>query len=679
MTLLFEVNGNDAFGYLKEGSLTHEVSGIARRATLSCTLLDMPGLDNLKTVEWDDSDGTHFLGFISSITRKATSKRTQGVEQVISCRDISFRAYDLMISSLHGRRTTFEFSDDVVTDVVGYHWPELDLTDVTAHVTVKAADYTQFTVGDFLDAIASLAGAIWYVDADLALHFVVPAYTTAPFNLSDQPNGTTTFGWEHGSLELGDEAEELNNRIYTRAANLPYLNYQDDASVARYGVRYGSIKSTEAMTRAEMDAAAAAMLAEKAWPKREGSATIFEPGMGSGMEFTLTAVDHELSAAPHYTVSVTTKYPVWSSPRYSLKFVGDKDRPIGPEGTPPDEAGPSEPSTPSKTLAEELRRKGGGSGSGTGGGTSKCCPPLIPYVPIVEAPGDHPEAVVGGDANCDGAVHSFAGGSRAYVCQVDLGQVYHAGTDIEVSYVAYVSQDHFGTSKVFNTYLMACGADAAELAALSPPASGGDVGTTGDGEPILWQTRGACGADSTAGDADDWGSTLTATLAKDTSALSIAVISEDSGALWYTKGSYITVTTLTDPSPEAYPETDSNAPLINQEVPWEGAEGDGSTTDYVTNYPYAPGSLVVIADGLTVIPDETDPAAGEFSIYGYALGTPLAWRYQATSTVPTGADNPDADPNSPIPGVATSRWELVFFDDEPVVLDHDGVYMEVAI
>lgn len=734
MTLLFEINGNDAFDYLKEGSLTHEVSGIARRATLSCTLLDMPGLDNLQTVEWDDSDGTHFLGFVSSITRQTTSKRGQGVTQVVQCRDISFRAYDLMISSLHGRRTTFEFSDDVVADVVGYHWPELDLTAVTAHVTVKPKDYTQFTVGDFLDDIAKLAGAIWYVDADLALHFIVPAYTAAPFNLSDQPNGTTTFGWEPDSLTLQDEAEEINNRIYTRGKNLPYKNYDDDDSIARYGVRYGSINSNEIDTRAEMDAAAAAMLAEKAWPKREGSCTILEPGLSSGMEFALTALDHELSAAPQYTVSVQTKYPQWNSPRYTVKFVGDKDRPIGPEGTPPAEPGPSEPSTPSKTLAEELRKRKGGAAVI---GDENCCPPPPPYKP-------KPEDADGSSVSCEDEPN-FAGGTSA---TVTFGTAPTVGNIIVMWVSAYGNAGEPDLSGVsvdfaFTGLTAAHGYDAAQyggpggyvgLAMAYRVVTGSDTGTYAvsnipggsnnshvymcefegiSGAPEVWTDEGTMFGGGTYaigtglsgfvvggrahqrtnyappdvvtvnGATEHWNADLDGGTGPTTAEAPWVVLGYGNGP-WSTS-------IASNPNLDRWGygavafgwtvgQTETLVPTEGQDVPWESGVGDGVTTDHVTNYPYEPGSLIVTADGVVVIPDETDPDAGEFTIYSYALGTPLAWRYQAQNGIPTGANNAEALPTNPVIGAAAGYWEPVtdgdvaatelVFEDGDIVMEY---------
>lgn len=81
-------------------------------------------------------------------------------------------------------------------------------------------------------------------------------------------------------------------------------------------------------------------------------------------------------------------------------------------------------------------------------------------------------------------------------------------------------------------------------------------------------------------------------------------------------------------------------------VPLEGQAhveetvGDGSTVEFQTNYPYAPGSLEVHVDGLLWPVTETDPETGTFT---FDTAPPddavIIIRYQNAGTTPTGATN----------------------------------------
>jgi hypothetical protein len=79
----------------------------------------------------------------------------------------------------------------------------------------------------------------------------------------------------------------------------------------------------------------------------------------------------------------------------------------------------------------------------------------------------------------------------------------------------------------------------------------------------------------------------------------------------------------------------------------EQIAGTTASTTYTTNYPYLPGSLRVTVDGISVVPDETDPAAGEFELLIDATGKTVVVAYVIASATGTGATNPPPDPDAP--------------------------------
>lgn len=99
--------------------------------------------------------------------------------------------------------------------------------------------------------------------------------------------------------------------------------------------------------------------------------------------------------------------------------------------------------------------------------------------------------------------------------------------------------------------------------------------------------------------------------------------------------------------------TANPTPPIPGQLGNESMAGGAAGTTYTTNYPYQPGSLVVTVGGITVVPTETDPAAGEFTLPVDATGQQVVVRYVIASSTGTGATNPPPTPSSEVGGGAT--------------------------
>lgn len=95
---------------------------------------------------------------------------------------------------------------------------------------------------------------------------------------------------------------------------------------------------------------------------------------------------------------------------------------------------------------------------------------------------------------------------------------------------------------------------------------------------------------------------------------------------------------------------DSTVPGYGQPVGPESAVSDGGTTQYQTNFPYQPGSLIVKVNGVVTVVTETDPDTGLFTLaFPASLGSLITWTYQGTDGDPTGANNPSPPTSSPPP------------------------------
>lgn len=99
-----------------------------------------------------------------------------------------------------------------------------------------------------------------------------------------------------------------------------------------------------------------------------------------------------------------------------------------------------------------------------------------------------------------------------------------------------------------------------------------------------------------------------------------------------------------------------NPPIPGQQGN-EGIAGTTAGTTYTTNYPYQPGSLQVWVCGTAIVPTETDPSAGEFTLPVNATGCDVVVRYVIASSTGTGESNPP-----PTPGPSTLPVNFAWFN-----------------
>ena len=79
-------------------------------------------------------------------------------------------------------------------------------------VIQRDIDYTGMNLFEALTEASKWLGVKFYVATDMALHWYVAESNSAPFNLSDAPNGTTTFGYD--GFSFPDDSLDLCNAVY---------------------------------------------------------------------------------------------------------------------------------------------------------------------------------------------------------------------------------------------------------------------------------------------------------------------------------------------------------------------------------------------------------------------------------------------------------------------------------
>lgn len=130
-----------------------------------------------------------------------------------SCQDYTI----LLERSFIAKRWLAETSDlTVLADIATYAQPPLDEFDFTTNV-IHAGNVPKFQAGQIsvraaLDKLATMTGASWYIDYDKNLHWYVGEEDIAPWNISDDPDLSTTFP-SQGLTRIKDGSKIINRVI----------------------------------------------------------------------------------------------------------------------------------------------------------------------------------------------------------------------------------------------------------------------------------------------------------------------------------------------------------------------------------------------------------------------------------------------------------------------------------
>ncbi len=163
--------------------------------TFTCTFEDPNDVVNITeghdviVEDFADSGDRWFGGVVVSVTEETVGV---GKNLTIQCND-----WKLILE-----RTTFSkdfdagFSDEAVIDEI---FNEAGLTEITTTQVVEVSPnigemtFRGTTLRSAIQTIATIAGAVWWVDPDKNLRYEAPATSTAAKDFSTSPNLSTTF------------------------------------------------------------------------------------------------------------------------------------------------------------------------------------------------------------------------------------------------------------------------------------------------------------------------------------------------------------------------------------------------------------------------------------------------------------------------------------------------------
>lgn len=185
-------------------------------------------------------------------------------------------------------------------------------------------DFGGKTVRQALEDIATIAGATFYVDFDKNLHWFSSESNAAPFNLSDTPNGTTTFAYREFSYP--EDSVALVNSVLVIGANASdgsgalKVWREDATSIATYGRRRGVIQDPNVTSTDQANAVGDAYLAENAYPQVQGSLVTYKSGLRAGMTVQITNSLWGITAQTVTITEVTTRILRSDQAEYRISF-----------------------------------------------------------------------------------------------------------------------------------------------------------------------------------------------------------------------------------------------------------------------------------------------------------------------------------------------------------------------
>lgn len=201
-------------------------------------------------------------------------------------------------------------------------------------------DFSGMTLYEAIEDVCRVSGAKFYVAYDLTLHYFTSESNPSSWNFSDNPNGSTTFGYKE--LQLPEDTVELVNAVFVMGKDgvsvwRPDPGSWPTASQTAYGRREFTIRDSSITTTTEANAAGDAFIATHDQPKGPITLRTYKAGLKAGQTIQLTNATWGISAVTYPVTSVVmTILPGTTSPVFDVTLNGlpvDLSSSIGTVGT----------------------------------------------------------------------------------------------------------------------------------------------------------------------------------------------------------------------------------------------------------------------------------------------------------------------------------------------------------
>ena len=208
MDLTVTIDGNDRTDYIVPDTLS--IRSVLTSRIDTCKFV-MEDAGTVEPTEWDEItiiDGADkvFGGYVLSKTQKAGA--SVGLDFTVSCADYAALLDKVIVKEEYDTQTDAY----VLNHLFNKYLPEIDsLTYVAVVKTHTKLRLNRMTLREAVDVLAEYAGADWFIDYDKSLHFFPTLDSTAPYELSQSPDLSTTFPF--AKLKKHTEGAAVVNRV----------------------------------------------------------------------------------------------------------------------------------------------------------------------------------------------------------------------------------------------------------------------------------------------------------------------------------------------------------------------------------------------------------------------------------------------------------------------------------
>lgn len=243
----------------------------------------------------DDAGVRQFAGYITSVQHVEESGNI--TRYVCTCSDYGILLDRTTLNRVYENQT----DEDIILDA--FTAAPAPITVNPANIALLVADMATFEAKDIslremMERICDLTGGEWRVAYDGNLLYYAPGAVSAPFGLSDIPDGVTTFG--HRMDAATRDFSAAANRITVLGglaeggAEITSLA-QSAESQSKYGILSATVVDRSIPDQATADLRANAEISQRALPRINGRATTWKDGLTVGQTLSVRNAPYNIN------------------------------------------------------------------------------------------------------------------------------------------------------------------------------------------------------------------------------------------------------------------------------------------------------------------------------------------------------------------------------------------------
>lgn len=197
MFVRVEIEGDVIPHVYDKFSITNQISGRFSQCTFTIPV-GLPGgvepSQRAEVIVYNDIKGTTeddklFRGFIVSIVRRQVQGHQTDVTKLEAFWDITCNGVEILLDNVIVNGTwTAETDHDIIVDAFTTFLPAIDTSNVIVQTSTINFSAKDQTMTQFMQSIAQVSGALWFVDQNLQLWYYASGFIIAPFGFADVPN-----------------------------------------------------------------------------------------------------------------------------------------------------------------------------------------------------------------------------------------------------------------------------------------------------------------------------------------------------------------------------------------------------------------------------------------------------------------------------------------------------------